>query len=329
MQKTFASPTLLDSGAIFAYIHIPRSSFSKDIRMLKQVSQKPRLLKIIAPVENSIVIKGDEIAWNNPWHYHPEIELLYCIKGKGTNFIGNSIRNIEEGELLLLGENLPHTRQRDKDYYLQNPEEKPETIVIQFKKEFLGADFFNVKEFAHITGLFSRALRGLKFGGETREKVIGKLEVIGSLSSTSAVIELLSILDELARSSEFQYLNGVHYVANAHEKSSQAINKVYLYTIEHFREPIKLEDVAALTNHSPAAFCRYFKSRTRKTYFQYLTEVRVGYACEKLMEGSMDITRICYASGFNNLSNFHKQFRKVMKETPSEYRARSLKKMPA
>ena len=108
-----------------------------------------------------------------------------------------------------------------------------------------------------------------------------------------------------------------------HEKSSQKINKVYLYTIEHFREPISLADVADLTNHSPAAFCRYFKTRTRKSYFQYLTEVRVAYACELLSEGTLDVSEVCLSSGFNNLSNFHKQFKKVIKSTPSEYQKRS------
>ena len=117
-------------------------------------------------------------------------------------------------------------------------------------------------------------------------------------------------------------------MSDAHEKSSQKINKVYHYTIDHFREPISLAQVAALTNHSPAAFCRYFKTRTRKSYFQYLTEVRIAYACQLLMEGNLDVAEVCFASGFNNLSNFHKQFKKIVKFTPSEYQKKSKKKVP-
>lgn len=279
-------------------------------------------------MEKSIVVKGDDIAWNNPWHFHPEVELLYCIKGKGTNFIGNSIRSIEEGELLLLGKNLPHTRQRDALYYSENPAEKPESIVIQFRDDFLGEHFFELKEFAHIHDLLLRARVGLKFFGQAQSIVADKLEKIKGMNTTSSILELLAILDVLARSEEFVQLNSVNYVSDVHEKSSQKINKVYHYTIEHFREPISLDQVATLTNHSPAAFCRYFKTRTRKSYFQYLTEIRIAYACELLMEGNLDVTRVCFASGFNNLSNFHKQFKKVMKITPSEYRHRSLRKVP-
>lgn len=296
--------------------------------MIKQLSQKPSFLKITPPLENSIVVKGDAIDRNNPWHYHPEIELLYCIRGRGTNFIGNAIRGIEDGELLLIGENLPHTRQRDWDYYATYPDDHPETIVVQFRKDFLGDRFFEVKEFAHIRELFKRASRGLKFFGDTREAVSVRLQSILKLKGASSIVELLSLLDVLAKAEEFMYLNPEHYVVRAHEKGSQKINKVHLYTIEHFREPVKLEDVAALTNHSASAFCRYFKSRTRKSYFQYLTEVRIAYACERLMEGSMDVTHVCYASGFNNLSNFHKQFKKIMGQTPSEYRSESFRKVP-
>lgn len=296
--------------------------------MIKQLSQKPSFLKITPPLENSIVVKGDAIAWNNPWHYHPEFELLYCIRGKGTNFIGNTIRSIEDGELLLIGENLPHTRQRDWDYYTSCPDHCPETIVVQFRKDFLGDRFFEVKEFSHIRELLKRASRGLKFFGNTRDLASLRLEELLKLKGASSILELLALLDVLARTEEFMYLNAEHYVVRAHEKGSQKINKVHLYTIEHFREAVKLRDVAALTNHSPSAFCRYFKSRTRKSYFQYLTEVRIAYACERLMEGNLDVTRVCYASGFNNLSNFHKQFKKVMGQTPSEYRAESFKKVP-
>ena len=296
--------------------------------MVKQLPQKPHLLKIIPPLENSIVVKGDDIAWNNPWHYHPEIEILYCVKGRGTNFIGNSIRNIEEGDLLLLGKNLPHTRQRDKVYYQENPLERPESIVIQFRDDFLGEHFFNLKGFSHIRELLNLAALGLKFYGPTQSLVVERLERIKGMNTTSSILELLAILDVLARSDEFVKLNSVNYVVDAHEKSSQKINKVYHYTIENFRERITLEQVSSLTNHSPAAFCRYFKTRTRKSYFQYLNEIRIAYACELLREGNKDVTQVCFASGFNNLSNFHKQFKKVMKLTPSEYRYQSLKKIP-
>lgn len=294
-----------------------------------QPSQKPHLLKILTPIQKSIVIKGDDIAWNNPWHFHPEIELLYCIKGKGTNFVGNCISGIEEGEILLFGKNLPHTRQRDKDYYLARPSESPSSVVVQFCEEFLGENFFKVQEFQSVATLLKRASRGIKFFGKTRDSVAPRLRKMHELTPVNAILELLSILEELAQSEDYVYLNHIDYVSSAHDKSCEKINKVYNYTIEHFKDKIELSDVATLTNLSPAAFCRYFKTRTRKSYFNYLNEVRIAYACKLLMEGELDISQTCFASGFNNLSHFRKQFKSIVKMTPKEYKDRGARKVPA
>jgi AraC-like DNA-binding protein len=296
---------------------------------MKLRAQKPHLLKIITPLQKSIVVKDDAIAWNNPWHFHPEIELLYCIKGKGTNFIGNCIRSIEEGELLLLGKNLPHTRQRDKEYYLENKTDTPSSVVVQFRENFLGDQFLRVQEFQPIEDLLNRSLRGLKFTGNILNEVTPKLLALKNKSGSSAILDLIAILDQLASTQEFIFLNSVNYRSSVNEKSAQLINGVYRYTVDNFRNPISLNDVASLTHHSSAAFCRYFKARTRKSYFQYLTEIRIAHACELLMEGNLDVSQVCFASGFNNLSHFHKQFKKHVLLTPSEYRESGRLKIPS
>jgi len=236
-------------------------------------SKKPHLLKIIPPVDSSFILKGDEIVWNNPWHYHPELELIYCIKGRGTNFVGNAIRSIEEGEILLLGSNLPHTRQRDRLFYENELAETPESIIVQFKEDFLGKDFFAIQEFFHISELITRALRGIKFYGKTLEMTAQKLLMMKGLDKTQRVVELLSVLDILAKSKEFEYLNTIGYMSDAHQKNAQKINLVYEYTITNFRNHIELSNVAQLTHLSISAFCRYFKKITRKSYFKKTTNM--------------------------------------------------------
>jgi AraC-like DNA-binding protein len=319
------SDGLININAIFAVFgfHVKKLQITC---MVIRTAVRPSYLKIIPPIQNSMVVKTDRTLCS-PWHFHPEIELLYCMKGKGTNFIGNSITSIEEGELFLFGKNLPHTRIGDDSYYQSNGNDEPEAIVIQFREDFLGDKFFDVSEFAHLKDLLERANRGIRFSGKTRELVAAKLSKIRDMEGLSSILELLHILDELARSDEYIFLNAIDYVSQTHEQSSIKINKVYQYTISHFREDISLDDVASLTNHSIAAFCRYFKAHTRKTYFQYLTEVRIAYACKLLGEGNLDINEICLDCGFNNLSHFHKQFKKIAKFTPSEYQKRSKSKV--
>ncbi len=294
--------------------------------MINTSIKKPNFLKIIPPIQNSLVIKTDR-SLGTPWHFHPEVELLYSIKGRGTNFVGNSIHSIEEGELLLFGKNLPHTRLGDKEYYNVNAHERPEAIVIQFRENFLGDTFFEVSELAHLKELLTRSSRGLRFSGIVRERVVTKICKIRELSGLPSILELLSVLDLLASSKEYTYINPVDYVVKAHEKSSTKINQVYEYTISNFRENIALEHVASLTNQSRSGFCRYFKTHTRKSYIEYLTEIRIAYACELLREGNHDVTRASFASGFNNLSNFNRQFKKVMNVTPKEYRQTCMNKL--
>lgn len=294
-----------------------------------RIPQKPHLLKVIPPIRQSMVVKGDEIVWNNPWHFHPEVELIYCIKGRGTNFIGNSISAIEEGELLLIGKNLPHTRQRDRTFYLSNPGDVPESIVVQFREEFLGDGFFQIDEFREVGALLTRAMHGLKFAGPAHPEVLTKLFRLKHCDPAEAVIELLSVLHLLSRSRDYRYLNQLPYATDVSEDVSRRINLVYRYTIDNFRRPIGLKDVSALTHHSVSAFCRYFKTHTRKSYFQYLSEVRIAFACKLLMEGALDISEVCYASGFNNFSNFHKQFKRIVQSTPTDYQKQTKHKVPA
>ncbi|MEO5601462.1 MAG: AraC family transcriptional regulator [Cyclobacteriaceae bacterium] len=174
----------------------------------------------------------------------------------------------------------------------------------------------------------SIAISRLKFVGKTREEIGEKLQLIRGMHGTTSILTLLSILDLMARSEEFIYLNAATYISDVHEKSSEKINKVYHYTIENFRKRITLSEVASLPNHSAVAFCRYFKTRTRKSYFQYLTEIRIAYACELLSKGDFNVSEVCLDSGFNNLSYFHKQFKKVVKSTPTEHQKRSRMKVP-
>lgn len=274
-------------------------------------------------MEHSFVIKGDDIAPNNPWHFHLDVEILYCVKAKGTNFIGNYVQPTEDGELLLIGRNLAHTRRRDTQYYLQNPLEAPESIVVKFKEDFLGPDFFQIQQFSHIADLLQRAQRGIKFYGKTRDSVCQILERISGTSGILSLIDIISVLDKLANSDEFIFLNGVDYLSEANNIDSQKVNKVFEYTNEHFREVISLAEVASLVNLTEAAFCRYFKARTRKSYFQYLTEIRIANACRMLLNEDKDVSQVCFSSGFNNPSNFHKHFKKIVNLTPNEYRYKS------
>ncbi len=283
------------------------------------MSFKAKFLLIDYPIKSSFNIKIDR-ALETPFHFHPEIELLYSIRGKGTDYIGNSIETIEEGELLLYGENVPHTRLKDEIFYETYPAETPEAIVIQFRKDFLGSTFFTYKELDHIGELINRSSKGLRFFGSTRQHVCKKLVKISKKNGLSALLDLLSILDTLAKSKEYSFINKIDNSANLDNETLTRIKNVYQYTLDNFRDPISLEYVAALSFLSPTAFCRFFKGHTRKTYHEYLTEVRIDNACKLLRSGNHDVKTASFESGFTNTPNFIKQFKKITQMMPSEYR---------
>ena len=67
-------------------------------------------------------------------------------------------------------------------------------------------------------------------------------------------------------------------------------------------------------------FCRFFKKSTSKTFTSFLNEYRINHATKLLAETDQDVKSICYESGFNNLSNFFRNFKRITNHTPNAYR---------
>ena len=132
------------------------------------------------------------------------------------------------------------------------------------------------------------------------------------------LISLLQLLNILADSNEYELLSSAG-VSGQNDKDSDRLNKVFDYVITHFKEGIQLEKVADIANMSYSGFCRYFKNRTKKNFSHFVNEIRVGYSCKRLMESDISVSNVCYEAGFNNLTNFNEQFKKIVKVTPYQF----------
>lgn len=280
---------------------------------------KPAFRKLSMPVSTSFVLKTDDVPLKNPWHYHPEVELIYFHKCHGTYFVGDSVGGVRSNEIILIGSNLPHTTQRELHYYSENPGESPEIIVVQFLPDFLGKDFFKTPEFNSIQRLIMRAGRGVRFSGLIGETLGTRLMQLHTFSSAFKILELIAILFELSESDSYEYLSSEGFVNVYGELHHTKLNKVYEYSVNHFMERISIEVVADLANLAPSAFCRFFRARTGKTYHEYLTDLRISFVCKLLAEDKHNISEIARQSGFHNLSLFNRQFKEVKGMTPSEY----------
>lgn len=256
------------------------------------------------------------------WHYHEQLELVLILKSTGTRFVGNSIEKFSEGEVILLGKNIPHMWLNDPSYFRENSGLEAEAIAIHFKEEFLYADIGRVPEFRTLKTLFERAKGGLKFTGDTTG-VARMIKEMLKLSSFDRILKLLMILHELARR-DSQVLSKAGFNESFEEVTGN-MDRVYAYIYKNFRKPVSLGEAAGVINMHPAAFSRLFKKASRKTFSRYLNEIRVGYACKLILEQKYTMSEICYESGFHNSSNFNRQFRAITSLSPTEYLEKHLK----
>ena len=280
---------------------------------------KPHLLKVPLKPESSITIaKVDK--FYNQWHFHPEIELIYIHKGRGTRFIGNDVHRFEKDELCLVGSNLAHMWRCDPEYFTEGSKLKLDVTVIYFNHDFLGDKFFNIPELKNIDSLLQKAQQGIKIKGSTKLQVKELIAKLSKATGLERITTLLTILEKIAFSKEREYINTINNPGKIELAEADRLNKVFQYISDNFQRKITLDEIASVANLSAKAFCRYFKSKTRKTLSDFLLEVKVAHACNLILEKDISINQVCYDSGFNNLSNFNRYFKKLMNKTPLEFK---------
>lgn len=282
---------------------------------------KPQLLKVPTAPSYSFSIRTDTVQnLNNRWHYHPEIELIHFHRGSGTQFVGDSIKRFSTGDIVLVGSNLPHYWRDDEADSPHPGNGKPYSTVIHFAEDFWGYRFLDLPENKAIRLILEKAQRGLLLWGQLRVSTAMAMERIKTAEGPERIIRLLEILWQISRSEEFSHLSSIGYNYDLSESENDRINAIYNHTLTHFSKKITLEEISGIAGMVPNSFCRYFKSRTGKTYSQFLTEIRIGHSCKLLIEKNMSVKQLCFESGFMNFSCFHKRFRAVTGQSPHSYR---------
>lgn len=287
-----------------------------------QTGMKPQLLKITPPPNTSFNLFVQEVPFfATPWHYHPEYEIVLVLESTGKKFVGSNVSTFKPGDLCMIGAYLPHYYRNDEQYYAKNTSMKARSLVIHFSEDFLGEHFFDLPECMAIKQLLERSKLGLNFGADTLIKVSAKIKGLENLSGIHRLMELIDILNLLSESGDVQELTTTHAVSLQNEVDSARIHGVLAFIKQNYREEIQLGDAAKLANMSESAFSRYFKKRTRRTFSQFIAEIRIEHACKLLVQDKMSVSAISMESGFNNLSNFNRQFKLLKKTTPLAYRS--------
>lgn len=281
---------------------------------------RPQLLKVSKSPDCSFSVRQDMVPHiNNRWHYHAEIELIHFKKGGGTQFIGDSIKSFKAGDVVLVGPNLPHYWRFDDSFFQEDTPSQADVRVAHFNENFLGEPFLQLPENNNIRTVLERSKRGLQITGAPRQKVAELLDQLLVEEGTQRIILMIEALAAVAGCKQLTMLSSIGFRPDNVDVESERINAIYEYSIKNFRRKIQLEEIAEVANISPNSFCRYFKSRTRKTYSQFLIELRVGHACKLLIENNHCLKRLCYESGFNNFTSFHKYFKTITGKSPLIY----------
>ena len=255
-----------------------------------------------------------------PWHYHPEIEIILVLRGEGRRFVGDHIDNFHEGDLCIVGDNLPHVWKNNDEYYQGDSSLVSECIVVHFKKETFGDHFWQLPEMSNAIKALKMAKKGVAFTGKTREKLTQLLIKGQQQSPEKRVLTFLQMLNIMGDTNKYKALSSLRFESGVQSADGERFQKAVRFISENYQRPILLEEISEKINMSPTTFCRYMKMRTGKSFLQYLNHYRIGFAKRLLIENKTKIQDIAFDCGFGNLSHFNHQFKKITGLTPREYK---------
>lgn len=264
---------------------------------------------------------------DHTWHYHPEYELACVLSSAGTRFVGDSIQPYSAGDMVLLGPNLPHCWSDEPA--LDGADVLPELIVIQFDQSSFGAGFLALAETAPIRRLLALAETGLSFSGRTTLLAGELMRKAVEQEGLHRLLRLIEALSALTRCEHVDALATPAYrsTADMNPASRDRIEFVHRHVREHLADDISQARLARTLGLSPPAFSRFFKAATGKTFIAFVNTLRINEACRRLNDPAVPITEIAMACGYNNVSNFNRQFLALKGMSPSSYRRRAERKL--
>lgn len=291
---------------------------------------KPALEHLPREKNQSFVVKHfDYKYYPTPWHYHPELEIVLVTESTGKRLIGDSITDFKPGNLSLLGANIPHTYRNDENYYEAGSKLRAKSIVIHFSQDSLGSDFLSLPEAAIIKKLFEQSCFGIEVGGKTNKRISNKLIDIISATGLKKWLCLIDILHEFATAKKDSQRITQSPYAGFNEKESTRMCNVLNWVVANLESNITLGDAADIAGMNANAFSRFFSLRTRKPFSGFVKELRLQKAARLLIESDMPVTHICFECGYNNISNFNRQFLNYYQTNPIKYKKEFLKKSQA
>jgi AraC-like DNA-binding protein len=265
--------------------------------------------------ESTLIYQQDEGPFfYEKLHQHEEIQICHILRGEGTLVIGDSINPYKKGDVIVIGSFIPHVFKSDVE-----ASSVSKMTSLFFTKDSFGHEFFDLEAFQELRSFFEKSSYGFKLIASKNavSKLFSKINIATKLQRFILFLDLLKILSF----AEHQRLSSFIYEKKYTPIEGKRITDVLEYTFENYDKDVSLELVAQVASMTKNSFCKYFKKITNKTYFEFLKEVRVEYACKLIRKhNDMRIADVAYLCGFKNISNFNKQFKTVTNLNPSNFK---------
>lgn len=245
------------------------------------------------------------------WHKHPEYELITILKGHGTAMIGDHVCDYKVNDVFFIAGNLPHWFRKN------HPKMVGSVQVVHFTANCWGEGLLQMPEMKIIQTLLAKN-NGIQLQKGLKKKIHQDIQAIAGAKGFDRLLMLLKCLHTIGSSPQYKTLT-----VDFHDPASSvnpAIEKIIDYSFKHFLEPVTLEQIAGIVNMTIPTFCRFFKKNIKKTYFDFIRDLRISHACKLLSNTDKPILEICYESGYKSWAHFSKQFKEVKEQTPSQYR---------
>lgn len=279
-----------------------------------------KIITEITPLEEKdcfYLVDRNKESFTYPLHKHVEFELTFEENCEGSRrIVGDSIEELGKYDLALIGSNLEHTWEQNVCQSRLVRE-----VTIQFSPELFSENLLRKDQMSTIHQLLERARNGVAFGMGAIMRIYSKFnEIATAKAGFYRFIKLMEILYELSLEEDYHVLASSGFSHNKQTPDSRRVRKVEEYIDQHFKEEIRLQTVSDIAGMTPTAFSRFFKLRTGRTLSDYIIDIRLGYAARQLVDTTTSVVEICYDSGFNNVSNFNRIFKKRKGCSPTIFR---------
>ncbi len=263
-----------------------------------------------------LIERVNERHFEQNWHYHDEHELIYYLKGNGSRVVGDNLSSFNKGDLVLVGAGLPHLWKNSEEV----ERDGLDAIIIKFNTNNKAFHLLSLHEFDNVRRLISIAQRGVKFNHNTVSQIHGLMLSIISAEPALQLILFFQVLNVLAQQTDIELLASPEFSLPKTNSEEQRLTRIIEFVSFNYNNQLTLDDISQEAAMTPNSLCRFFKTHTNKTIFKFLSEYRIGKACELLINGDKSISDVCFETGFNSLTSFNRVFKDLKNVTPRDFK---------